>query len=120
MARINIGTLGALAALSLALTLALSSCGDGEITGGGGNSTNISVRNNSFSPSTSTVPAGTVVTWTWNSGGTQHNVTFADGPTSPNQSGGGTYQRQFDVAGTYGYQCTLHAAMSGTIVAEAP
>jgi len=82
----------------------------------------ISVANNSFSPSTITVAAGTTVVWTWSAAARQHNVTpegtvptrsgpLVDGPT--------TYRFRFDTPGTYRYYCELHGApgfgMNGTV-----
>ena len=75
----------------------------------------VSVVNNSFSPANQTISVGDSVTFFWNSGGATHNVTFADGPASPNQ-GSGQFQREFLGAGAFPYQCTIHGAgMSGTI-----
>jgi plastocyanin len=91
------------------------------------------VENNTFSPATLTVPAGTIVKWTWAtcSGGTDpygggtgqtcvdHSVAWdADGTASPTQSQG-SYQRTFATAGTYAYHCAIHgAAMSGKVVVQ--
>jgi plastocyanin len=101
-------------------TLAALACGGGGSdsglptgnTGGG----DITVGNNFFNPTSFSVAPGGTVTWAWNSGGTQHNVTFDDGQTSGNQ-GTGQYQRTFATAGSYAYHCTIHGAklMSGTI-----
>ena len=112
------------------LAFVVAGCGGGGDTGTnppggnppGGNpqtctatSANVTVGNNNFSPRCTNVAAGTTVTWTWDSGGTQHNVTFASGPSSTNQ-GSGTFQRTFPSAGTFAYECTLHGqAMSGEI-----
>ena len=84
----------------------------------------VTVVNDAFQPAALTVPAGTQVTWTWNTcsgdgyGGTtcgSHSVTFDDGPTSPTQDTG-TYSRTFTTKGTYTYHCQVHGtAMSGTI-----
>ena len=84
------------------------------------------VSNNSFAPGDVTVPAGTTVTWTWDSctgdgyGGStcaSHNVTFEQGgPNSATQSTG-EFSRQFTAAGTFPYRCTVHgASMSGRVV----
>lgn len=103
------------------LVLALTACGDGNLSGPGGPSAGaneVRVGNNFFNPSSRTVSAGATVTWTWNSGASLHNVTFDDGPASGNQSSG-TYQRQFTVAGSYPYECTLHgSAMTGTVTVQ--
>jgi plastocyanin len=75
----------------------------------------VRVTNNTFSPANQAIATGDSVTFYWNSGGTTHNVTFNDGPASPNQ-GSGQYQREFGTPGAYPYQCTIHGAgMSGTI-----
>jgi plastocyanin len=84
------------------------------------------VLNNSFSPASRSVTAGTTVTWTWAtcSGGdgytgqtcVAHDIVFDDGPTSGAQDSG-SFQRMFATAGTYKYHCSLHGAavMSGTV-----
>jgi plastocyanin len=83
----------------------------------GSTSSNVSVRDNAFDPSATTVPVGTSVTWTW-TGSAQHNVTFDDGPASGTQ-GSGTYQRAFSTAGFYKYHCTVHGtAMAGTVTVQ--
>jgi plastocyanin len=103
-------------------------------TGGTGGSTSadITVQNNSFSPSSTTVPVGTTVTWTWNSctgdgyGGqmcTDHSVVFDNGGRSnaPLQSEG-TFSSTFSTPGTYGYHCSVHGGvgtgMHGTITVQ--
>lgn len=73
---------------------------------------------NSFQPNDVYVlPAGTV-TWTNNSG-TNHNVTFSGGtvgaPANVAAFTDGSVQRTFTTSGTYNYQCTLHAGMSGRV-----
>ena len=72
---------------------------------------------NTFSPSTVTIARGGTVTWTF--GARPHNVTFgattgapAGVPTTTNAQ----VARQFPTAGSFGYDCTLHAGMSGTVV----
>jgi plastocyanin len=90
----------------------------------GGNNA-ITVENNRFDPSTATVARGATVTWTWDTcvdsdyGRTcvEHNVTFATGASSPNQSTG-SFARQFNTGGTFAYQCTNHAGMSGQVVVQ--
>ena len=95
--------------------------GTGGGTGGGGNtggstSSSIAIGDNFFSPNSTTVPVGTTVTWTWGTG-TTHNVTFADGLSSGDQNRG-SYTRTFHTAGTFAYQCTIHAGMNGEIVVQ--
>ena len=77
----------------------------------------VSVRDNSFNPSSSLLAVGGTVTWTWE-GSAGHNVTFPAGANSTTQATG-TFSRAFPTAGSFGYQCTIHGtAMSGTIVVQ--
>jgi plastocyanin len=95
------------------------SYGSGPTTGGNtsGTSTSVTVRNNVFDPSATTVTVGATVSWTWAVGAVSHTVTFDDGPTSPNQASGG-YARVFDKAGTYPYHCVNHPGMTGTVTVK--
>ena len=75
----------------------------------------IAISGFSFPPLS--VPAGTTVTWTNNSG-VAHDVTsttdgygFASGPFSP----GGSFSYSFVRPGTYTYACTLHPGMNGVL-----
>jgi plastocyanin len=111
---------------AVVLAFAVSACDGGggsrtfgTGTGGPGPSTTnqISVRDDNFSPSSTTVPAGTTVTWTW-AGVNIHNVTFTNGPSSANQTTGGTFQRTFSAAGTFPYTCTNHAGMNGAVIVQ--
>jgi hypothetical protein len=76
----------------------------------------ISINAGSFSPSSVSIPAGTTVTWTNNSGSNQDVTsttspyTYASGTIAP----GGTYVRAFVAPGTYNYQSAL-GGFSGTI-----
>jgi plastocyanin len=132
----------------LALALSLAACGGkgggptavkgvtGNTGGTGGTpSTSSSIAIGSalsFTPSATTVPNGTTVTWNWDSctgdgyGGqtcVEHNVTWDDGsaPPSPSQSAG-TYTRAFAAPGTYSYHCSIHgtasSGMRGTITVQ--
>jgi len=90
----------------------------------------VSIADFAFSPPTLTVKAGTTVTWT-NNDGAPHTVTSTDGPSTSAQitgafdSGdlgqGETFSFTFDKAGTYYYDCTIHAAqasMHGVVVVQ--
>ena len=114
---------GAVAALGLVL-FALA-CGGGGGGGpaapppsggtggntGGSTSPSITVENNQFTPSSTTVPVGTTVTWTWNScmgdgyGGqlcTDHSVVFDDGTrTGSAVQGSGSFSSQIATAASY-------------------
>jgi len=127
----------------IALMAALVGCGgasggtnpntNNNPTGGGnpgpvasGNTVSL-LDNNSFSPSTLTVVAGTTVTWNWPqctgdgySTCASHNVTFDDGSNvaSSTQSQG-EFTRTFATPGTYKYHCTIHGTgMSGQVVVQ--
>lgn len=81
----------------------------------------VTVNSNFFQSDSIVIPAGGAVRWIWNSG--THNVTPVSGPAtftgSATQSAGGTYgPLVFDVAGTYTYECTLHAGMIAHITVQ--
>ncbi len=100
-------------------TTAPATGGGGGGGGGGGvpsTSNAIAVGDNFFNPAATTVPVGTTVTWTFGTG-TTHNVTFGDGTTSGDRSTG-TYTRTFNTAGTFGYRCTIHAGMNGSVTVQ--
>jgi plastocyanin len=83
--------------------------------------TTVAIQNFSFTPQTLTVKAGTKVTWT-NNDTTIHNVTSTSGPaidaattslfSSGSMNGGQSFSYTFTKAGTYYYECTIHAAMA--------
>ncbi len=122
------------AALAVIAALALAACGDGGGSpyGGGGAGTTsppatggattseISIRNFSFTPAETTVSAGTTVTWT-NEDTTVHDVTSTDGPgidaavtstfASETLAEGDSFEFTFEDPGTYHYECTIHATM---------
>jgi plastocyanin len=78
----------------------------------------VSVSDNIFAPINAQVSVGATVTWTWSSGASAHNVTFSDGQTSGDKSGGGTFSRTFNTAGTFNYHCTIHPGMDGSIIVQ--
>src|SRR5439155_6933133 len=87
-----------------------------------GTAAGVSVSNFLFTPRDTAVQTGGTVTWTWNSGTTQHNVTYIGGPTplpsnSPTQSASGpTFSTTFTTVGKYTYHCTLHpTTMPGSV-----
>ena len=82
----------------------------------------VSVGNDFFNPINTPIAATGTVTWNWNTGGIQHNVTFEDGiGSSTNISGTGSHVRTFNVApGVIRYRCTIHSTnfttgMVGTV-----
>ena len=102
------------------LTLGGCSGGSSPTQPGDGGGPTVAVRNNVFDPATLSVPLNSTVTWQWNSGGVEHNVTFQTGPSSENQASG-SFARAFPTAGTYTYVCTIHGAqvMSGVVTVSA-
>jgi plastocyanin len=88
--------------------------------GGGGctsTSNSITIADFSFSPSCTTVPLNTVVTWT-NNGPTAHTTTSdVSGQWDSGQMAAtNTYPHTFNSAGTFAYHCTNHPSMMATIV----
>jgi plastocyanin len=78
----------------------------------------IAVANNSFTPSSVTVPLNTTVTWQWQGTTSAHNLTFAVTTGAPADAGNrtsGSVNRTFDTAGTFDYQCTNHPGMTGSV-----
>jgi plastocyanin len=69
-----------------------------------------------FTPSSVDIAAGGVVTWTF---GTTHNVTFNPAPGAPANipdTPSGSVPVTFNTPGTFNYQCTIHAGMTGVVV----
>ena len=116
----------ALVAVSL---VAGAACGgsdpSGPIGGGGGGggggttpvvTTSVNIQNTAFVPPAIRVSPGAVVTWT-NSDGVDHNVTFTSSAVTDIAawSSGTRTTTMPATAGTYGYSCTIHAGMSGSV-----
>jgi len=95
--------------------LVAAACGSDSTSSSPGQ---VTVGNNFFSPTSVSPDASGVVTWTWNSGGTQHNVTFDDLAPGSGNLGSGDFTRDFTgaAAGTIGYHCTIHPGMQGEVV----
>jgi plastocyanin len=70
-----------------------------------------------FSPQTVTITVGMTIIWT-NNTTVSHTVTSNSG--HPLNSGliapGGTFRHTFKRAGTFGYHCSIHPFMTGTII----
>jgi plastocyanin len=81
--------------------------------------TEVLIDNFSFSPKTSTVPAGATVTWT-NHDNVPHVVTSADDQfkKSPVLKTGQRFANTFPTAGTYSYSCSIHPRMTGKIIVK--
>jgi plastocyanin len=95
--------------------------GSGPIGGPTGSTSNqITVADNSFSPSSTTVSVGTTVTWTWAEGlYAAHNVTFNEASVAGSEDKtSGKYSHTFGSAGSFAYRCTNHTGMTGTVVVQ--
>jgi plastocyanin len=77
-----------------------------------GSNARITVKNFSFDPAELTVPAGTEVEWTDESG--RHTV-HADDDSFRSEilTAGGTFRHRFDRPGVYRYFCEFHGAAGG-------
>jgi len=69
-----------------------------------------------FQPVAVRIPRGDTVEWT-NPGSIPHNVTFDRyrDLTSATMHHGDRHEIRFTVPGTYGYRCTFHPGMNGTV-----
>lgn len=75
---------------------------------------------NSYNPSPDTVTVGQTVAW-HNANGTTHTATVAGtGGFNTNNVGAGSTSAaiQMNTVGTFNYQCTIHPAMTGTLVVK--
>jgi plastocyanin len=102
---------------------------------------NVSVIDNSFQPSTTSIYAGEMVIWTWGNDFNEHNVVSTSIPYAwlfPSPDGGpGTTNDQnsanvrlspfaftntFTSTGSFPYECTPHVddGMTGTVIVSAP
>jgi plastocyanin len=102
---------------AILLTAALSILA--ACAGGGGSgtqvpgATTVRLRNVQFQPAEVTIRAGETVTWVWEDGGIEHDVS-GDGFESGRQSAG-NFSHTFEEAGTYPYVCSIHPSMTGTV-----
>ncbi|MBA3672807.1 MAG: plastocyanin [Gemmatimonadaceae bacterium] len=81
--------------------------------------TAVSMRGSAFDPPAIQVSPSAVVTFT-NADNFAHNVTFSTGgvAASGNFSTGSRQVTMPAAPGTYGYNCTLHGGMSGTVLVK--
>lgn len=90
--------------------------------GGGGSETQapepgvVELRPTSFQPQTIEIGRGDTVTWRWREKIT-HNIQ-GDGGIDKKNADSGSYTRTFEEAGRFGYKCTIHPGMTGTVVVE--
>jgi plastocyanin len=81
--------------------------------------TTIKIDNFSFSPPSTTVPAGTTITWV-NADDVPHKIVSSDGKftASPPVDTNDRYAFRFAQPGRYEYFCALHPKMTGVIVVQ--
>ena len=85
---------------------------DTQVSGGH----DVGVDNFSFAPATTSVPAGTTITWT-NHDDVPHQIVSTEKKfKSPVLDTDGQFSYRFDDAGAYKYFCSLHPRMTGQIV----
>jgi plastocyanin len=77
----------------------------------------VAVVDNDFEPANLEISAGDTVTWAWE-GRSAHDV-VGDGFDSGVLTEG-TFTHTFDEPGTYEYECTLHAGMTGQVTVVDP
>jgi plastocyanin len=82
------------------------------------NDANIVMKNFDFAPMTTTVSAGTTVSWK-NEDGEPHTVVSTDGLfRSAALDENDSFKFTFAKPGTYKYVCSIHPKMVGTIVVK--
>lgn len=105
-------------ALLAGLLLVVACGGSGEPGSAGGGDEDddgrVIIVNSAFQPQTIHPDSTGAVTWLWNTGGANHNVTFEDGATGSGTKNTGTFSRTFASPGTYRYICTIHSNAFGT------
>jgi plastocyanin/uncharacterized cupredoxin-like copper-binding protein len=79
----------------------------------------ITIQGFAFDPQTTTVSAGSEVTW-MNADPAPHTVTAEDGSfDSGPLDQGGTFSMTFNEAGEVAYACAIHPTMKGTVTVQA-
>ena len=82
--------------------------------------TSVRMAGSRFEPATLTVAPGATVRW-FNDDALPHTVTATDGSwDSGNLAPGASFERRYDLPGTYPYLCLYHPGMTGTIAVAAP
>lgn len=79
----------------------------------------VSIIDFAFQPASVTVPVGAAVSWT-NNGMAPHTSTSSSGGwDSGRLTSGQSFSFTFSQAGSFGYICTIHPSMMGTVVVQA-
>ena len=76
----------------------------------------VSIANFEFTPPEVTIAPGESVTWV-NDDGAPHGLEYNDGASGKDLLlPGESYNRRFDRAGTYEYNCSVHPYMTGRVI----
>ena len=118
---LNTGTLAFALVIALALLTSIRS-NEAETKGPPlpqNTKTDVVIDNFSFSPKTSSVPAGATVTWT-NHDNVPHVVTSADDQFKKSLvlKTGQRFSNTFATAGSYSYFCSIHPRMTAQIIVK--
>lgn len=105
----------------LLLTLSVAGCGQKAATGNQGgdpasSAATVVVKEMAFTPSKVRIKAGQSVTWKFEDGDVRHDVSSDDGSFKSKVALSGTYTHSFAEPGAFGYDCSLHPTMTGTVV----
>ena len=107
------------AAIAIAVSAHAVQASSSAVAADGKPGTAVVIDNFSFSPATLTVPAGTTVVWT-NKDDIPHTVVSMDGLfKSKVLDTGDRFSFTFAKPGQFGYFCSLHPHMTGTILVKA-
>ncbi|MGI8686135.1 MAG: LamG-like jellyroll fold domain-containing protein, partial [Acidimicrobiales bacterium] len=107
VAAISAPAAGATVTGTSAVTAAVTDAVDSAAAG-------VQVADNAFQAVSSTITAGSTVTWT-KTGNNQHTVTADDGSfDSGSMAPGATFSRTFATPGSYRFYCVIHGAAGGT------
>jgi plastocyanin len=104
----------AVAAPAAAVLSPLAQAGAGGADARGASSHEVVLKGLRFHPSTVTVNPGESVTWVWQDGGVEHNVT--GGSFHSRTQAHGSFTVRFTHAGTFSYRCTVHEGMVGKVI----
>jgi plastocyanin len=79
----------------------------------------VSVKDNVFDPSSSTINVNDQIKWSW-TGSNPHSTTSNGGVWDSLTHGNGfTFSRTFTAAGSFPYHCTIHGLMTANITVQA-
>ncbi len=79
----------------------------------------VTIQNFAFAQPSLIIKKGDTVVWT-DKDSAPHTVTVDSdgGPVSPTLNQNGTYSFTFNTAGTFGYHCSIHPFMKGTVTVQ--